>query len=139
MMMKEKEPLIMSTAVDHMFKIASDMEPEQRKTLELCMLDLLGENKIKECRQYIIRKLGAHAISPEVLDRIEDIWRNHDDPLFSEQDYMEMAYRLAIMRPGQWESILQTERAFLKTDDQRKEFDYICRAGLLVLNLADNL
>lgn len=39
-----------------------------------------------------------------------------------------MAYRLAIMRPGQWESILQTERAFLKTDDQRKEFDYICRA-----------
>ena len=128
MMMKEKDPLIMSTAVDHMFKIASDMTPEQRKTLELCMLDLLGENKSKECRQYIIRKLGANATSPEVLDRIEDIWRNHDDPLFSEHDFMEMAYRLAITRPGQWESILQTERAFLKTDDQRKEFDYVSRA-----------
>ena len=55
MMMTEKNPLIMSTAIDHMFKIATDMTPDQRKTLELCMMDLLGENKNKECRQLIIR------------------------------------------------------------------------------------
>ena len=42
--MKEKNPLIMSTAIDHMFKIAFDMTPSQRNTLVLCMMDVLGEN-----------------------------------------------------------------------------------------------
>ena len=126
-MMKEHNPLIMSSAVDHMFKIAFDLAPEQRKTLELCMMDLLGENRTKECRQYIIRKLGSNATAPELLDKIYTIWQKHDDPLFNEQDYMNMAYRLAIVRGDTYHPVLAAQRKRLKTDDERREFDYICR------------
>ena len=92
------------------------------------MMDLLGENRTNECHQYIIRKMSTRASSPEVLDQIESIWRNHNDPLLNEHDYMEMAYRLAIMHPQQWQEILSTQRARLTTEDLRNEFDYVSRA-----------
>ena len=128
MMIKEKNPLIMSTAIDHMFKIASDLRPEQRTTLELCMTDLLKENKSRECRQLIVRKLASNATSPEVLNQINAIWQTQNDPLFNDHDYMEMAYRLAQMNPNSWHSIIATQRNRLKADDLRKEFDYVSRA-----------
>ncbi len=126
-MMKESNPLIISTAVDHMFKIAFDMPADKRKTLELCMMDLLGENRTKECHQYIIRKLGSNATSPELLDKIYTIWQQHNDPLLNEQDYMNMAYRLAIVRGDTYHPVLAAQRKRLKTADEKREFDYISR------------
>jgi len=38
-----------------------------------------------------------------------------------------MAYRLAIMHPGEWQQILSTERARLGSDLLRQEFDYVSR------------
>jgi aminopeptidase N len=128
LMVKERNPQIMSTAIEHMFKILEDVNVDQRAALELCMMDLLNENRTNECHQYIIRKMSTCVSSPEVLDQIESIWRNHNDPLLNEHDYMEMAYRLAIMHPQQWQEILSTQRARLTTDDLRNEFDYVSRA-----------
>lgn len=127
-MMKEKNPIVMKTAIDHMFKIAFDLSLEQRKTLELCMMDLLGENKSKDCRQLIFRKMAVNAISPDVLAQLETVWLQHNDPLFDEHDYMEMAYRLAIMNSNRWQEILSTQRARLKTEDLQNEFDFVSRA-----------
>ena len=128
LMVKERNPQIMSTAIEHMFKILEDVNVDQRAALELCMMDLLNENRTNECHQYIIRKMSSCVSSPEVLDEIESIWRSHNDPLLNEHDYMEMAYRLAIMHPQQWQEILSTQRARLTTDDLKNEFDYVCRA-----------
>jgi aminopeptidase N len=127
-MMKEKNPIVMQTTIDHMFKIAFDLSLEQRKTLELCMMDLLGENKSKDCRQLIFRKMAVNAISPDVLAQLETVWLQHNDPLFDEHDYMEMAYRLAIMNSNRWQEILSTQRARLKTEDLQNEFDFVSRA-----------
>ena len=127
-MMKEKNPIIMQAAIDNMFKIAFDLSLEQRKTLELCMMDLLGENRSKDCRQLIFRKMAANAISPDVLAQLETVWLQHSDPAFNEHDYMEMAYRLAIMNPTRWQEILSTQKARLKTEDLQKEFDFVSRA-----------
>ncbi len=126
-MMNERNPLIISAAVDHMFKIAFDMTPSQRETLELCMTDLLKENRTDACHQYVIRKLGCYATSPEVLDKIYTIWQHHNDPLLNEQDYNNMAYRLAIVRGSTYRDVLAAQRRRLKTDDERREFDYISR------------
>ena len=118
----------MQTAIDHMFKIATDMTSDQRKTLELCMMDLLGENKSKDCRQLIFRKMAANATSPDVLAQLETVWQQQNDPLFDEHDYMEMAYRLAINNPTRAQEILSTQRARLKSEDLQKEFDFVSRA-----------
>ncbi|MBR1389647.1 MAG: ERAP1-like C-terminal domain-containing protein [Prevotella sp.] len=127
-MMKEKNPLVMKTAIDHMFKIAFDMQPSQRKTLELCMMDLLGENKSSECRQLMYRKMARHATSPDVLSQMERVWQAQTDPMFTDRDYMEMAYRLAITNPTRWKEILSSERNRLQSDYLKQEFDYVSRA-----------
>lgn len=127
-MMKENNPIIMQTAIDHMFKIAFDCGYSERQTLEQCIMDLLSENKRDDCRQVIIRKMGANAISPEVLAQIQKIWDTQNDPLFNEHDYMEMAYRLALTHPGQWETIISKQRDRLQSDQLREEFDYVSRA-----------
>ena len=128
MMVKEKNPLIMATAIDHMMKIAFDMMPEQRRTLELCLTDLLGENKSKECRRLIVNKLAANMTAPEVMGLIGNIWESHSEDIFDEHDYMQMAYRLAMLQPDRWQEILRTERSRLQTDAERMEFDYVSRA-----------
>ena len=128
LMCREKNPLIMATTLEHMFKIVRDVNIEQRAALELCVMDLLGENKSNECHQYVIRMMTDVASSPEVLQQLETIWRRHNDPLLNENDYMNIAYRLAIMHPKRWREILNTERARLTNDDQRAEFDYVSRA-----------
>lgn len=127
MMMTEQNPLIISATIDHMFRIAFDMPAEQRKTLELCMMDLIDKNPSKDMRQLMFRKLSTHATAPELIDRIYTIWQQHSDPLLSEQDYMNMAYRLAILRSDTSSPILAAQRKRLKTDDERREFDYISR------------
>ena len=128
-MMKEKNTTVMKTAIDQMFKIAFDMPTDQqRKTLELCMMDLLGENRSSECRQIMYRKMARHATSPEVLSQMERVWQAQTDPMFTDRDYMEMAYRLAITNPSRWQEILSSERSRLKSDELKKEFDFVSRA-----------
>lgn len=138
-MTKEKNPLIIQTSIDHMFKIAFDMPAKERQTLELCMMDLVSENRQSECRRAVYRKLGRHATSPEVLDKIYQLWSSHSDPLFDEHDYMAMAYHLAIMRPEEWQQILDTERRRLTSDLLRQEFDFVCRACTPDVNAQNRL
>ena len=125
---REKNPMIMETAIDQMHKIASDLTMQQRYTLELVIMDLLGENKTKDCRQLVLRKLGTSAISPEVLDKLQTILDRHNESVLDEHDYMEIAYRLAITRPNRRQQILEKERARLTTDELRQEFDFVSRA-----------
>ena len=127
-MIKEKNPLIMQLAVTHMMKIAFDQEVTSRRTLEQCIMDIIPENRNPECRQTIVRIMSQYATSPDVLQQIENIWTKHNDPQFNEHDYMNMAYRLAIMNPSRWQQIITTERQKLKNDDLLKEFDYVSRA-----------
>ena len=128
---REKNPLIMETAINQMHKIASDLTLQQRYTLELVIMDLLGENKTKECRQLVLRKLGSNAISPEVLDKLQTILDRHNEEVLDEHDYMEIAYRLAIIRPDRRQAILDKERDRIISsgnDELRQEFDFVSKA-----------
>ena len=127
-MIKERNPLLMQATIDHMFKIAFDRDYSSRQTLEQCIMDILPENKRADCRQIIIRKMMANATSPEILANIQRIWDAQNDPLFDEHDYMEMAYRLALTYPGQWQMIINKQRERLKDAQLREEFDYVSRA-----------
>ena len=126
---REKNPMIMETAINQMHKIASDLTLQQRYTLELVIMDLLGENKTKDCRQLVLRKLGTSAISPEVLDKLQNILDKHNEQVLDEHDYMEIAYRLAITRPDRRQQILEKERARLAGNDELlQEFDFVSKA-----------
>ena len=127
-MTKERNPLIMQTAINHMFKIAFDCNTAERQTLEQCIMDILSENQSNDCRQLIVRKMSTNATSPAVLEQIQDIWENQSDSLFNEHDYMEMAYRLALTHPTRWQTIINKQRNRLQDNQLLEEFDYVSRA-----------
>lgn len=125
---KETNPLIISALGQQMLRVALTEQPKGRHALEVCMLDAVKQNKQPACRQTILRLLGSHATSTEVVNHVYRLWQNHSDPLFDERDYTNMAYHLAIQKPQQWRDIINRQRARLKSKDQRLEFDYVSRA-----------
>jgi aminopeptidase N len=127
-MTKERNPLLIQTAIDHMFRIASDSPKHERHILEQCITDLLQDNRSPDCRQTIVRKMAACATSPEVLEQLYHIWNVQEDPLFDDHDYMEMAYRLALMHPEEWLTIINQQHDRLKDQQLQEEFDYVSRA-----------
>ena len=128
MMLKEQNPLILSTAAKHMMYIARHADAKGRRMLEHSMVDLVSNNKTPECRQHIVRQLCQGASSQPAVDLVNRIWQQHRDQLFSDRDYMQMAYYLAMMKPQQWRQIINTQRSRLTDGDLRREFDYVSQA-----------
>ena len=128
MMLKERNPLVLSTAAQHMMYIARHSDAKGRRMLEHSMVDLVSNNKTPECRQQIVRQLSWGASSLPAIDLVYKIWNQHRDQLFSERDYMQMAYHLAMMKPTHWRQIITTQRGRLNDEDLRREFDYVSQA-----------
>ncbi len=128
LMQKERNAVIIDTAIDHMFEIAFRHPYAERNTLEQCIMDLLPENHSVSCRLAILRKLGANAQSPEVLAQLYQIWDTQSDKLLDEEDYMQIAYRLAITHPGQWETIIEQQRNRMRNEYLKQEFDFVSKA-----------
>lgn len=72
-MVKEKNPLIMETAISHMISIAANMPPRDRQTLEQCIMDLLAENRRPEFRQTVVRQMTERATSPAVREQLRQM------------------------------------------------------------------
>ncbi len=124
----EPNELIASTTSDFLSALLSRLDASQRYTAEGRMFNMAQSHNLQSVRQSLLRLLSLQAVSPEIIDRFYDIWKNQDSPILNNRDYTRMAYHLAIMRPGQWDAILATQRERLKTDDERSEFDFISRA-----------
>jgi len=125
---KETNPLVASALCEHMHHFAIDQEPRLRQRLEGFMLDIVKGTNLPSCRQNMLRLLATDAISTEVLDYLYNAWKQQNDPLLSERDYINMSYHLAIMRPAEWQHIISTQRARLKNKDVIAEYDFVSRA-----------
>ena len=124
----EKNELVASTIASCLGNLTPRLEALQRATAERRLFDMMQSHSLQSVRQTLLRQLSLKATTPDVVDRLYGIWQDHRSTLLNNRDYMRMAYHLAIMLPGRWQEILGTERTHLKTDDERKEFDFISRA-----------
>ena len=124
----ETSELIASTICSDISSLCSRVEDSQRPVLEQRLMEMAQAHNMQSVRQTLLRQLGTTAVSRTVVDSLYDIWRNQGSPLLNKRDYTRMAYHLAIMRPGEWRQILDTQRMRLMSDDERNEFDFISRA-----------
>jgi aminopeptidase N len=83
---------------------------------------------LQSVRQTLLRQLSLKAVSPTVVDKMDEIWEKQSATFLNHRDYMRMAYHLAIMQPDHWQEILDVQRGRLNNADQRREFDFISRA-----------
>jgi aminopeptidase N len=78
-------------------------------------------------RRRLLQGLTTNATSPAIIDSIYRIWEAANYEVFTDRDYMGMAYLLALLMPDRHNHILSTQRQRLKNADLLREFDFVSR------------
>ena len=125
---RETNELVASTLCSDIAALSSRLDGEEHERVEQHLFEIAQSHSLQSVRQTIMRQLATSAVTPAVIDRLYGIWQQADNSLLNKRDYTRMAYHLAIMRPSEWQLILETQRMRLQTDDERSEFDFISRA-----------
>lgn len=124
----EKNELIASTTCSYISDLLPNLDEKERDETERSLSDLMENHSLQSVRQTLLRQLSLHAVSPTVVDKMDEIWKKQSATFLNHRDYMRMAYHLAIMQPDRWQQILDEQRGRLNNEDQRREFDFISRA-----------
>ena len=125
---REQNDLVASTLCSILGTLVTHLDGTERGNAELQLFEMAQQHSMESVRQTLLRQLSLTAVSRDIVNGLYDIWKDQSASFFNTRDYMRMAYHLAIMQPGQCQDILQTQRARLKTDDERREFEFISRA-----------
>lgn len=125
---RANDPLLGSMLVGALGSVASDMEGEQRCALEKEMLKIAQDHSLKSCRTEMLRVLAAVGSEPGVCQALYDIWDSGTLPMLNENDFMSLAWQMAVRFPEKADSILSTQRSRLNNPDRISQFDYISEA-----------
>ena len=124
----ESNALIASQLVDYWGRAIADMDDNRRHEQERIMWQEYRSQQTASVKQRIVRLLYNSTTDAATTDSLYNVWAAQSDPLLSTTDYSQMAYRLAILKPNQWQEILQTQRSRLNGGDEQRKFDFIARA-----------
>ena len=124
----EKNELIASTTCSFIGDLLPNLDDKDRDDTERRLSDLMEDHSLQSVRQTLMRQLSLKAVSPIVVNKMNEIWKKQNTTFLNNRDYMRMAYHLAIMQPDRWQQILDEQRGRLNNEDQRREFDFISRA-----------
>lgn len=128
MLDNERNALIASQLVTYWGRAITDMDDNDRHLQEQMMWNAYRSNKAASVKQRLIRQLYYTVTDPATTDSIYNVWAAQTDPLLSKNDYNQIAYRLALLKPRQWRQILDKQRARLSNNDEIRQFDFISRA-----------
>ena len=121
----ENNALIASTICSY---IGRPLNETNNAEIERTLLAIAKEHNIKSCRQQLLRTLISTAKDSAVYSELYGIWKEASHPLLSENDYMNLAYELAIRNPEQQREIIATQRSRIKNPDRVRQFDFVSRA-----------
>ena len=124
----EKNELIASTTCSFIGDLLPNLDDKDRDDTERRLSDLMEDHSLQSVRQTLMRQLSLKAVSPIVVNKLNEIWKKQNTTFLNNRDYMRMAYHLAIMQPDRWQQILDEQRGRHNNEDQRREFDFISRA-----------
>lgn len=124
----ERNALIASTCCANIFSVLKRLDTAARKQAEEELLRLADNHPVVSLRQNLLRQLYTSAVSESVRDHVYNMWQSQSSPLMNERDYMSMSYRLAMARPQEWQTIVNTQRSRLTSEDRRREYDFVSRA-----------
>lgn len=79
------------------------------------------------CTQ-MLRLLMARSTSELSVNKLLDLWQQHDSPLLNENDYTTLTYQLAIRLPQKANELINAQRQRISNPDRRAQFDFVVRA-----------
>lgn len=133
---KERNPLILSLAIGY---LPATWRVEGNEADEQELLALAETHPVLSARRQLWRALYSVAESESVVSEIYSVWERGDHPLLSVDDYMSMAYELAIRYPNRYDYIVKHQRERIEDADRRSRFDYIVRGATSDAEALDTL
>ena len=121
----EKNALIASTLCGY---LGEPLQKLSNEALEKEIWNWTEKHPIASCRLQLIRCLISNASTPQSIDKLYDLWEKQNHPMLNERDYTNMAYELALHRPGKYEDIIKTQRERINNPDRLRQFDFISQA-----------
>ena len=122
---KEGNPLVASALCSYLQDPLCETKDSGAESM---LMELAATHRLKPCRVQLLRVLIATATSPGVCNALYTIWEKGAHPLLNENDYMNMAYELAIRFPDRHAAIIAAQRARMDNPDRIRQFDFISRA-----------
>ena len=121
----EKNELIASTVCSYIDRPLSEVKDTETEKQLLAIADNHG---LTSCRLQLLRTLINRAEDSNVSEELYTVWEKKTHPLLNENDYINMAYELAIRFPDRQKQIIKTQRDRISNPDRQKQFDFISRA-----------
>lgn len=122
------EPLRASALAGYAGALLPDLSGDDRSMFETDLMGLVATHPLPSTRATLLRRLASLASVPAVCDSLYSIWERQTMPGLDVNDYMELAWELALRRPDSAASILAAQRARLDNPDRLARFDYVSRA-----------
>ena len=121
----EENALIASTLCGY---IGTAMKETSDVTIQKKILSLARTHSLASCRQQLLRKLISSASDSVVCSELYDIWKKASHPLLNEDDYMSLAYSLAIRFPDKQEYMIAEQMSRIDNPDRKRQFGFVSRA-----------
>ena len=118
---------VTTTCFTLLLDILTDTPKDARADYENEMMTFGMQCADKSMRRRLLQGLTTSATSPAIIDSIYQIWEAANYEVFTDRDYMGMAYHLALLMPDRHDHILSTQRQRLKNADLLREFDFVSR------------
>lgn len=124
----ERDPLAAAAFSGYLSMPLSMLDAREGEPLEREMLNLASAHAIPSVRTALLKSLAAHARSKAACDSLMAIWRRGDTPLLNENDFMQLAWELAVRFPEKADEIIATQRSRIANPDRIAQFDFISPA-----------
>ena len=124
---QQDNQLVTTTCFTLLHDILTDTPKDARADYENEMMTFGMQCADKSMRRRLLQGLTTSATSPAITDSIYRIWKAANHEVFTDRDYMGMAYHLALLMPDRHNHILSSQRQRLKNADLLREFDFVSR------------
>ena len=124
---RQDNTLVRSSCLSYLLTIVRHSDGDDRADFEQRLFAMGQQTTNPVVRRLLLQGITQIAVTPAVADSVYHLWKDGSDPTFNERDYMRMAYHLALLRPGQWQEIIEQQRGRLSNADMLREFDFVSR------------
>lgn len=136
---KETDAIAACDIVDYLDMALADKAPYSTDSIEARMLHLARTHPAKAVRTKMLRSLMTISSGSEAVASLYALWKSASSSLLGENDYMNLAWELAIRMPAEADSILGRQRERLSNPDRIRQFDFISPAVSPAVAVRDSL
>ena len=124
----EKNELLYSYALNYVTNCQRLYPIENKEEIEDALWQIMKDSKQPQRALQAFRAFRGAASTPDAIEKLYEVWNTQKSPAacsLSENDYIKMSYKLAILRPEQADDIVKTQLGRITNPDRKNEYAFV--------------